>query len=117
MQEILASLLLPQTWVALLTLSAMELVLGIDNVIFIAILVSRVPAERREKMRKAGLALALISRLVLLFALTWMMGLTQPLFTIFGQGLSGRDLILIGGGLFLIGKSTHEMHAKLEGGA
>jgi predicted tellurium resistance membrane protein TerC len=117
MDEIVASLAHPDTWIALVTLSAMEVVLGIDNVIFISILVSRVPAERREKMRKAGLALALVTRLGLLAALSWLMGLTEPLFTILGQPLSGRDLILLVGGLFLIAKSTHEMHAKLEGGS
>ena len=117
MNDIVASLAEPDTWIALFTLSAMEIVLGIDNIIFISILVSRLPDANREKIRKIGIAIALVSRLALLFALSWLMRLTEPLFTVAGQGFSGRDLILLVGGLFLIGKSTHEMHAKLEGGA
>jgi predicted tellurium resistance membrane protein TerC len=115
MQEIVASLGHVDTWVALITLSAMEVVLGIDNVVFIAILVGRVEPGRREKLRKTGLVLALGMRLGLLFALTWLMGLTAPLFTILNEEISGRDLILLGGGLFLIGKSVHEMHGTMEG--
>jgi predicted tellurium resistance membrane protein TerC len=102
-------------WIALLTLSAMEIVLGVDNIVFIAILVARLPAEKRERIRKLGISLALIIRIGLLFTLSWMMRLTEPLFTVLGEGISGRDLILLGGGLFLVGKSVHEMHAKLEG--
>ncbi len=117
MQEIIASLGQVDTWIALITLAAMEIVLGIDNVVFIAIIVSRVPAEQREKLRRIGLILALVMRLGLLFALTWLMGLTAPLFAIFGEEISGRDMILLGGGLFLIGKSVHEMHGTMEGEA
>jgi len=106
----------PQTWVALLTLSAMEIVLGIDNVIFIAILVGRVPMKaQRERLRTIGLGIALVLRIGLLLSISWMMGLTSDLFTVFGEAISGRDLILLLGGLFLIGKSAHEMYAKLEG--
>ncbi|HEX8699062.1 MAG TPA: TerC family protein [Myxococcaceae bacterium] len=103
-------------WIALLTLSAMEIVLGVDNIVFIAILVAKLPPEKREKIRKIGIGLALIIRIGLLFALSWMMRLTEPLFTVLGQDISGRDLILLGGGLFLVAKSVHEMHSKLEGG-
>jgi predicted tellurium resistance membrane protein TerC len=102
-------------WIALLTLSAMEIVLGVDNIVFIAILVGKLPADKRERIRKIGIGLALIIRIGLLFALSWMMRLTEPLFTVLGEGISGRDLILLGGGLFLVAKSVHEMHAKLEG--
>ncbi len=115
MDEIIASLALPETWLALLTLSAMEIVLGIDNVIFISIIAGRVPLEQRDRLRRLGLLGALITRLGLLFALTWLMGLTKPLFEVFGVGFSGRSLILLLGGLFLMGKSVHEIHAKLEG--
>lgn len=99
-----------------LTLSALELVLGIDNIIFISILSDRLPANQRRKARTIGLLLAIITRLSLLFSLTWIMSLTDPLLTIFGQRISGRDIILILGGLFLIAKSTHEIHQKLESG-
>jgi predicted tellurium resistance membrane protein TerC len=102
-------------WIALLTLTAMEIVLGVDNIVFIAILVGRLPAENRERIRKIGIGLALIIRIGLLFTLSWMMRLTEPLFTVLGEGISGRDLILLGGGLFLVAKSVHEMHSKLEG--
>src|SRR5687768_10052362 len=102
-------------YVALLTLTAMEIVLGVDNIVFISILVGRLPAAKREKIRKIGIGLALVIRLGLLFALSWMMKLTATLFTVFKEAISGRDLILIVGGLFLVGKSAHEMHAKLEG--
>lgn len=105
----------PQIWIAFATLTVLELVLGIDNVIFISILSGKLPAEQQPKARYIGLALALIMRVGLLFSLTWVMGLTAPLFTIFGYAISGRDLILIVGGLFLIGKSTHEIHGSLEG--
>lgn len=115
MDEIIASLARPETWLALLTLSAMEIVLGIDNVIFISIIAGRVPVEQRDRLRKLGLLGALVTRLGLLFALSWLMGLTTPLFTVAGIGFSGRSLILLVGGLFLMGKSVHEIHAKLEG--
>jgi predicted tellurium resistance membrane protein TerC len=100
--------------IALVTLTAMEIVLGIDNIIFIAILVARVPEDRRDKIRSIGIFLALFMRLGLLFSLAWVMRLTEPLFTVFSNEISGRDLILILGGLFLIGKSTFEIHAKVE---
>jgi predicted tellurium resistance membrane protein TerC len=105
----------PEAWVALLTLTALEIVLGIDNIIFISILVGRLPAEQRVFARRAGLGLALITRLGLLMSLAWIMGLTDPLFTLLNQAISGRDIILIGGGLFLLAKSTHEIHNSLEG--
>ena len=105
----------PHAWVALATLTALEVVLGIDNIIFISILVGRLPAEQRDAARRAGLALAMVSRLALLFTLSWIMQLTEPLFTVLGQAISGRDLILLGGGLFLIWKATHEVHGALEG--
>lgn len=97
-----------------LTLCALELVLGIDNVIFISIISDRLPASQRRNARTIGLSLAIITRLMLLLSLSWIMSLTEPLFTIFNQGISGRDIILILGGLFLIAKSTHEIHQKLE---
>ena len=105
----------PQIWIAFLTLTVLELVLGIDNIIFISILSGKLPAEQQPKARFLGLSLALGMRVILLFSLTWVMSLTEPLFTIFSQSVSGRDLILIIGGLFLIGKSTHEIHGGLEG--
>ena len=110
-------LLDPQAWVAFLTLTLLELVLGIDNVIFISILVDRLPAARRELARRLGLAMAMFMRIGLLFLLTWMIGLTAPLFDVAGHEVSGRDLILIGGGLFLLWKSTGEIHQLLEGEA
>lgn len=99
---------------ALLTLSLMEIVLGIDNIVFIAILVAKVPAEQREKIRKTGIILALLMRLGLLFSIAWVMGLTKPLFDVFGHGFSGRDLILLLGGLFLIAKATLEIGHKIS---
>jgi predicted tellurium resistance membrane protein TerC len=102
------------TWISLATLSAMEIVLGIDNIVFLTILAGRLPREQQGKARKLGLAFALLTRLALLFAISWVMGLTRPLFSVAGHGLSGRDLILLVGGLFLIGKATHEIHDKLE---
>jgi predicted tellurium resistance membrane protein TerC len=102
------------TWISLATLSAMEIVLGIDNVVFLTILAGRLPAEEQGKARKLGLGFALLTRLGLLFAISWVMGLTRPLFSVVGQSFSGRDLILLLGGLFLIGKATHEIHDKLE---
>jgi len=92
----------PEAWVALGTLTALEIVLGIDNIIFISILVGKLPEEQRDRARKIGLGLAMFARLALLFSITWVMGLIEPLFTVLGQELSGRDLILIGGGLFLL---------------
>lgn len=105
----------PEAWISLATLTALEIVLGIDNIIFISILVSRLPAHQRAFARRLGLALAMITRLALLFSLAWIMGLTDPWFTIFGEEISGRDVILIGGGLFLLVKATHEIHHSVEG--
>jgi predicted tellurium resistance membrane protein TerC len=102
-------------WIALGTLTVLEIVLGIDNIVFISILAGKLRAEQREKARKVGLSLAMIIRILLLLSITWVMGLTAPFFEVVGQEISGRDLILILGGLFLIGKSTHEIHDKLEG--
>jgi predicted tellurium resistance membrane protein TerC len=103
-------------WViGLLTLTVLEIVLGIDNIVFISILAGKLPQEQQVKARRTGLALALITRILLLLSLAWVIRLTRPLFTIYGAALSGRDLVLILGGLFLIAKSTHEIHSKLEG--
>lgn len=107
----------PEMWIAFFTLTALELVLGIDNIIFISILVDRLPPERREFTRRIGLFLAMFMRIALLLFLAWMVGLTEPLFTVFGLEISGRDLILMGGGLFLIWKSAKEIHQLLEGGS
>jgi predicted tellurium resistance membrane protein TerC len=107
----------PQAWLAFLTLTALELVLGIDNVVFISILVDKLPAERRDVARRAGLFLAMFMRIALLLVLSWLVGLTAPLFTVLAQEISGRDLILISGGLFLLYKSTGEIHQLLEGEA
>ncbi|NKF52622.1 TerC family protein [Shewanella sp. WXL01] len=104
----------PEAWVALASLVALEIVLGIDNIIFISILVGRLPEHQRNRARQIGLALAMGSRLALLFSLAWVMGLVEPIFTIFGNEISGRDIILVLGGLFLLAKSTHEIHASLE---
>ena len=104
----------PNAWAALVALSVLEIVLGIDNVIFISVMVSRLPAAQAKRARQIGLALAFVFRIILLFTLTWMMQLTAPFFTVFEMGISGRDIILIGGGLFLIAKATHEMHAEIE---
>jgi predicted tellurium resistance membrane protein TerC len=105
----------PQVWMALVTLTALEIVLGIDNIIFISIQASKLPAHQQEKARLIGLGLAMFIRVALLFSLTWLMGLTAPLFTVMGHEISGRDMILISGGLFLLWKSTMEIHEKLEG--
>lgn len=105
----------PQVWMALVTLTALEIVLGIDNIIFISIQASKLPAHQQEKARLVGLGLAMFIRVALLFSLTWLMGLTAPLFTVLGNDISGRDLILISGGMFLLWKSTMEIHEKLEG--
>lgn len=106
---------MPEAWIALATLTALEIVLGIDNIIFISILVGRLPEHQRDKARTIGLGLAMGTRLLLLFSLTWVMTLTDPLFNIFAEEISGRDLILLLGGLFLLGKSTLEIHHALEG--
>jgi predicted tellurium resistance membrane protein TerC len=111
------SLFSAENLVSLLSLSAMEIVLGIDNIIFLAILSQRLPQAQQKKARRLGLVLALGMRLALLFTLTFIMGLTGTLFTVLGRGVSGRDLVLMGGGLFLIAKSAHEIHDKLEGAA
>ena len=113
--DLLALFADPQLWIAFFTLTMLELVLGIDNIIFISILVDRLPVETREKARKIGLFLAMLMRIGLLLMLSWLVGLTAPLFSVFGQDVAGRDLILIGGGLFLLWKSTHEIHQLLEG--
>ncbi|MEI9986006.1 MAG: TerC family protein [Aliidongia sp.] len=110
-----ASLADPQLWASLATLTALEIVLGIDNLVFIAILAGRLPPERQARARQVGLALALLTRLALLASIVWIIGLTRPLFAVAGQPVSWRDLILIGGGLFLLYKGTSEIHDKLEG--
>jgi predicted tellurium resistance membrane protein TerC len=105
----------PQIWIALLTLTALEIVLGIDNIVFISILASKLPAEQRDRARIVGLGLAMFMRIALLFSISFIIGLTAPLFTVVGMEFSGRDLIFIAGGLFLLGKSTFEIHERLEG--
>ena len=105
----------PEAWIALGTLTALEIVLGIDNIIFISILVSRLPKNKQNFARNVGLMLAMLTRLALLFSIVWVVSLTAPWFSIFGQDISGRDIILIAGGLFLIAKATHEIHSSLEG--
>lgn len=105
----------PQSWIALATLTALEIVLGIDNIIFISILTGKLPLNQQPRARTIGLVLAMLTRLMLLFSLTWLMGLTAPLFSVLNNEISGRDIILIAGGLFLLGKSTLEIHDKLEG--
>ncbi|MGI9333487.1 MAG: TerC family protein [Gammaproteobacteria bacterium] len=108
-------LMSPAAWIAFFTLTALELVLGIDNIVFISILVDRLPPEQRDRARRVGLAAALVMRVALLLVLSWIVGLTAPLFTILSEEISGRDLILLGGGLFLLWKSTTEIHQLLEG--
>jgi predicted tellurium resistance membrane protein TerC len=111
MIELLTS---PEAWAALLTLTALEIVLGIDNVIFLSVIVSRIPPVQAKRARQIGLALALVFRILLLSILVWLIGLTQDVITVRGIGFSWRDIILIGGGLFLIGKATHEIHGEVE---
>ena len=113
MIELLGS---PEAWAALLTLTALEIVLGIDNVIFLSVIVSRIPQAQARRARQIGLALALVFRILLLSLLVWLIGLTQDILTVKGIAFSWRDIILIGGGLFLIGKATHEIHAEVEAG-
>jgi len=113
MIELLTS---PEAWAALLTLTALEIVLGIDNVIFISVLVARIPEPQATRARQIGLLLALVFRVVLLSLLVWLIGLTEPVITVKGAALSWRDIILIAGGLFLIAKATHEIHAEVEAG-
>lgn len=105
----------PDAWIALLTLTALEIVLGIDNIVFIAILAARLPSHQQGRAYRLGLLGAMLMRVLLLLGITWVMGLTKPLFQVFEHPISGRDLILLGGGLFLIFKSTHEIYVKVEG--
>ncbi len=107
-------LLDPNIWIAFAMLTALEIVLGIDNIIFISILVGRLPPDLRDKARRVGLGFAMVSRLALLFTLSWVMGLTTDLFSVAGQGFSGRDLVLLGGGLFLLYKASHEIFVEVE---
>ena len=111
----MAELFTAENCIAFLTLTALEIVLGIDNIVFIAILVQKVKPELQERARRVGLLLAMVTRILLLFSITWVMRLTTPLFNLFNHDVSARDLILLAGGLFLIGKSTLEIHDKLEG--
>ncbi len=105
----------PAIWISLLTLTTLEIVLGVDNLVFIAILANRLPEAQRARARQMGLGVALGTRLLLLFTLTWVIGLTEPIFSVMGKGISWRDVILIAGGVFLLAKSTHEIHGSLEG--
>ena len=105
----------PQAWIGFATLTVLEIVLGIDNIVFISILADRLPLEQQARARRLGLALAMLTRILLLLSLSWIIGLTAPLFTVIGQEISGRDLVLLLGGLFLMSKSTHEIHRNLEG--
>jgi predicted tellurium resistance membrane protein TerC len=107
----------PQAWIALATLTALEIVLGIDNIVFISILSDKLPRAQQAKARMIGLALAMLGRVVLLLSIAWIMRLTAPLISVWDQRISGRDMILFAGGLFLIGKSTYEIHDKMEGGS
>jgi predicted tellurium resistance membrane protein TerC len=106
----------PEIWISLLTLTVLEIVLGIDNIVFISVLTSRLPRDQQARGRRLGLGLALIMRILLLLTISWVIGLTAPLFTVAGMEISGRDIILIGGGLFLLAKATTEIHEGLEGG-
>jgi len=105
----------PETWIAFLTLVALELVLGVDNVIFISILAGKLPQNQQQSARRTGIMLAVVTRILLLLSLSWIIGLTEPLFSLFGFEISGRDLVLLAGGLFLLWKSVNEIHQKLEG--
>ncbi|PEN14591.1 hypothetical protein CRI94_06100 [Longibacter salinarum] len=105
----------PEAWIALGTLTVLEIILGIDNIVFISILSNKLPKEKRPLARRLGLGLALFGRIALLLSISWIMTLTQPLFEVFAEAISGRDLILLAGGVFLITKATHEIHGKLEG--
>jgi len=105
----------PNSWIALLTLSALEIVLGIDNIVFISILAGKLPGKQSVTARQFGIGAALVTRILLLFSISWIVRLTEPLFTVFGWDATGRDLILLGGGLFLLAKSTFEIHERLEG--
>src|SRR4029078_12740542 len=105
----------PQAWIAFATLTALEIVLGVDNVVFISILAGKLPGEQRQKARRLGLGLAMFVRILLLLSIAWVVKLTAPLFNVLHQEISGRDLILLLGGLFLLAKSTHEVHGQLEG--
>jgi predicted tellurium resistance membrane protein TerC len=107
----------PEIWIAFATLTSLEIVLGIDNIVFISILSGRLPPEQQGRARTVGLALAMITRILLLLAIAWIIGLTAPLFAVLGEEISGRDIILVAGGLFLVAKSTYEIHHKLEGDA
>ncbi|MGE0332188.1 MAG: TerC family protein [Ramlibacter sp.] len=107
-------LLDPNLWIAFAMLTALEIVLGVDNIIFISILVGRLPPEQRDRARRLGLGFAMVSRLLLLFSLSWVMGLTADLFNVLGQGISGRDLVLLFGGLFLLWKASHEIFVEVE---
>ena len=112
--SIVALLTDPNAWAALLTLTVLEIVLGIDNLVFISVLTARLDRERARRARQIGLSLAFVFRVIMLFGLTWLMRLTAPLFSVLGMGISWRDIILIGGGIFLIGKATHEIHGEVE---
>ena len=107
----------PEIWISLLTLTALEIVLGIDNIVFLSVLTSKLPLDQQTRGRRIGLGLALGMRIALLLTISWVIGLTAPLFTLFGMEFSGRDLILLGGGFFLLAKATTEIHESLEGGA
>ena len=113
--ELFAWVSSPEAWIALLTLTLLEIVLGIDNIVFISIVSSKLPQKQQPRARNLGLFLAMFTRILLLFSISWIIGLTEPLFAVFGVEISGRDLILLAGGLFLIGKATQEIHQKLEG--
>ena len=112
--NVLSLLTDPNAWAALITLTALEIVLGIDNLVFISVLTARLEADKARRARQVGLSLAFIFRVIMLAGLTWLMGLTAPLFTVFRMGISWRDIILVGGGLFLIAKATHEIHSEVE---
>jgi predicted tellurium resistance membrane protein TerC len=105
----------PQAWIGFVTLAVLEIVLGIDNIVFISILAGKLPANQRARARRLGLGLAMVMRILLLLSISWIVRLTAPLFTVLGEEISGRDLVLLAGGLFLLAKATHEIHAKLEG--